>query len=90
MTIVHNEQTQRFELEKDGVVAFLDYKIVNQNTLDYQHTIVPEQLSGQGIGSQLVAFALQYAQQQKFKVIASCSFVARYIEKHPEYAELKV
>lgn len=88
MSIVHNEQTQRFELEKDGFTAYLSYEQVDNTTLDYQHTIVPEQLGGQGIGSQLVDFALKYAQQQQFKVIASCSFVARYIEKHPEYAPL--
>ena len=43
---------------------------------------------GQGIGSQLVRGLLEIARTQGLKVVAKCPFVAGYIAKHPEYADL--
>ena len=43
-----------------------------------------------GIGSRLAGSALDYARQQNLKVVAKCSFVAKYIERHQEYADLLI
>lgn len=61
--IVHNPQTRRFELKKDGYTAFLSYSVHNSHTLAYEHTIVPPEIGGQGIGTALVKYALDYARQ---------------------------
>lgn len=87
-TITHNPTAQRFETAIDGHNAYLSYRIVDDDTLDYDHTIVSQALSGRGIGSQLADFALAYAAQHNKQVIASCSFVARYIDKNPAYQKL--
>ena len=49
---------------------------------------MPKELGGRGLGSQLVKFALDYAKSENKKIIASCSFVASYVDKHPEYQDL--
>lgn len=85
MNITHNTTTQRFETTIDGTTAYLSYQVLNDGVLDYNHTIVPSQLSGRGIGSALAEFALQFAQDTHKKVVPSCSFVAHYIDKHPKY-----
>lgn len=59
-TITHNEKNQRFELQQDGQTAYLSYQVAGDK-LVYDHTIVPSELGGQGIGSQLVKHALDYA-----------------------------
>lgn len=84
ITITHNLQEQRFETTQEGYTAFLSYQIQGDNLL-YDHTIVPSELGGRGIGSALAKYALDYATAQRKSVIPQCSFVARYIEKHPEY-----
>lgn len=86
--IVHNATSQRFEMALEGRTAFLSYQILDDDTWDYCHTIVPKELGGRGLGSQLVKFALDYAQNEQKKIIASCSFVANYMDKHPEYQSL--
>ncbi len=88
MNITHNAATQRFETTIDGITAYLSYQTIDDNTLEYQHTIVPSALGGRGIGSALVKFALDTAQAHHKKIVPSCSFVANYIDKHPNYQSL--
>lgn len=84
MQITHNPTTQRFETVIDGHTAFLSYEIVDDNTLNYNHTIVPPELGGRGVGTALVKFALEYAKDNGKAVVPSCSFVARYLAKNAE------
>lgn len=85
MSIVHNLATQRFEMTLDGQTAYLSYQILDNNTWNINHTIVPKALGGQGVGSKLAKTALDYAQTHNIKIIPSCSFVARYINKYQDY-----
>ena len=88
--IEHDLQNQRFTFTVALCMAYLSYQIVTDDIWDFQHTIVPGELSGQGIGSKLVKHALDYAQIHQKKIIASCSFVASFIDKHSEYKTLLV
>jgi predicted GNAT family acetyltransferase len=46
-------------------------------------------LEGNGIGSLIVRAGLDYAREQSYKVVPLCSFVAAYIRRHTEYADLR-
>jgi uncharacterized protein len=79
--------TGRFELERDGHVAFLTYTLAG-HVLGLVHTEVPDALRGSGIGSSLVKSALDWARDHQLKIDVTCPFVAEYIKTHPEYADL--
>jgi predicted GNAT family acetyltransferase len=83
-----NTERRRFELDADGHVAFSEYKRAG-GVLTIMHTEVPKALGGKGIGSQLARGLLEIARAQGLKVVPRCSFVAGYIDKHPEYADLR-
>ena len=86
--IVHdNAARHRFEFDADGHVAFSNYKREG-GTLTVLHTEVPAALNGRGIGSALVRGLLDIARAQGLTVKPLCPFVAGYIAKHPEYADL--
>ncbi len=88
MEILNNTEASRFELPfEDGSVAFLDYVLTDDHVV-YTHTEVPPQHGGKGIGTQLAAFAMEYAQQNGLRVQIECSSVARYVSKHPEYQSI--
>ena len=87
LDIVHNQAAKRFETSIDGQTGYISYQ-ERADKLVYDHTIVPQQLGGRGVGSALVKHALNYAREQNKKVIPQCSFVASYISKHPEYQDL--
>jgi uncharacterized protein len=79
--------TGRFEVERDGDVAYLEYSMTG-NVLGLIHTEVPAKLRGLGLASSLAEMALQYALKNKLKVDVICPSVHHYIAKHPEYSEL--
>lgn len=87
LTVRHNPPDGRFEVEKDGHLAVLEYRLQGDRMI-ITHTGVPPALEGQGIGSRLARAALDHARAQGLKVVALCSFVAAYIQKHPEYQDL--
>jgi predicted GNAT family acetyltransferase len=86
--IRHEPQAQRFVIDSAGVTALIQYRRLDDQTLDFNHTYVPPALRGGGIASQLTDHALRYAREHGYKVVPSCPFVAVYIERHPEYRDL--
>ena len=82
-----NADRHRFELDADGHVAFSNYARAG-NVITIQHTEVPKELGGRGIGSALARGVLELARGQGLKVVPRCPFVKSYIDKHPEFADL--
>jgi predicted GNAT family acetyltransferase len=87
MPVRDNSERHRFELDTDGQVAFSNYKR-DGGVITIMHTEVPAALNGRGIGSALVRGLLDDVRAQGLKVVPLCPFVAGYIAKHPEYADL--
>jgi len=83
-----NTERHRFELEADGHVAFANYKRAD-GVLTMLHTEVPKELEGRGIGSALIRGVLDTARRKGLKVNPVCPFAGAYIDKHPEYADLR-
>jgi len=86
-TIQHNKQAQRFEVNLAGHIGYMSY-VLNDESIEYNHTIVPKALGGKGIGSELVKYGLAYARVNHLQVIPTCSFVAAYIDKYPVFQDL--
>jgi len=90
LQLAHDEPGSRYEARIDGnVVAFADYRITDDGTVVFPHTVVDQRMNGRGIGSRLVKFALDDVRERRLgPVRPSCWFVAGWIERHPEYADL--
>ena len=52
------------------------------------HTDVEPSAEGKGVGSRLVGGALADIRRRGLRVVPICPFVADYIRRHPEYADL--
>lgn len=87
LDIIHDQAAKRFETSVEGHTGYISYQERDEKLI-YDHTIVPPQLGGRGIGSALVQHALDYARKHNKTVVPQCSFVASYISKHPEYQDL--
>ncbi|BCP51398.1 N-acetyltransferase [Kaistia sp. 32K] len=77
----------RFEMELDGHVAFILYRLQG-DVVELVHTEVPPELSGRGIGTKLVRAVLDRLRDQGARIHPLCPFVDAYIGHHPEYADL--
>lgn len=84
----NNIEKQRFELELDEMISFIDYRL-DGNTITMWHTEVPKELGGKGIGSMIAAKALDYAIIHDLKVVPTCTFIADFICKNPRYNSIR-
>jgi len=78
---------QQFEAVLAGHKAFLQYKL-QENAIVFTHTEVPKPLEGRGVGSALAKAGLEYAANERLRVVRLCPFVKHYIGDHPEYFSL--
>ncbi|QEA39491.1 N-acetyltransferase [Pistricoccus aurantiacus] len=86
-SVRHNTAKSRYELEVDGMLAIATYWREG-NIMTFDHTFVPPALEGRGIGSRLVAGALDDVRRQGRKFVPTCSFVVAYAKRHPETQDL--
>ncbi|MFY7762103.1 GNAT family N-acetyltransferase [Aquidulcibacter sp.] len=52
------------------------------------HTFVPPALNGQGLAATLTEAALTLARQDQVRIVPQCSYVARWIDRHPAWQDL--
>ena len=86
-TVRDNGAAQRYEMDIAAKSAFITYRR-SPGVVTLVHAEVPPELSGQGIGSQLVNGALELVRAQGCKVVPHCPFVANYMKKHAEFQDL--
>lgn len=88
--ITDNPQQHRFEVRLGEQLAAQAQYRLQGDTIVFTHTEVDPQFEGKGLGSKLAQHALNDVRSRQLKVVAECEFIARYIERHPEYASLLV
>jgi len=88
ITVRDNPERRRFEIHVDGVLGgYSAYELMPGQIL-FTHTHIDPTFEGRGLGSRLAAGALDAARQRGLTVIPRCPFIARYIDRHPEYLDL--
>ena len=88
LPVVHNVSLRRFEDQtSDASLSFLSYTFEGDWVV-FDHTFVPDELRGRGIAAKLARAALEEARQRRWKVVPRCSYVAAFINRHPEFAGL--
>jgi uncharacterized protein len=90
LAIRHEPDARRFVADVGGKTAYITYRQIDEQLLELDHTYVPKETRGGGVASELTVHALEYARARGYRVVPSCPFVAAYIQRHPEYRELRV
>jgi hypothetical protein len=87
--VVQDVTMNRFELLVDGEQhGLLDYQLRDE-AIVFTHTEIDPAHRGNGLGSELARGALNLVRAETDRrVVASCPFIAAWIEKNPAYAEL--
>lgn len=84
----HNEAAARYEVEVAGALAVAEYELTPDGRQVFTHTLVPPELRGRGLAEILVRRALADARAAGRKVVPACSYVAKFIERNREFADL--
>lgn len=70
--------------ENGNIIAEIVFNEVQNGTFNICHTFVDESLRGQGIASMLVKEAVEEIKKRNGKIIASCSYAQKWLERHNE------
>ena len=88
---IHREETEtkgRYWLEIDGHTAQMTYSKAGTDKIIIDHTGVPKELGGRGIGTILVERGVEDARAEGRKIIPQCPFVKAKIDKTPEWQDV--
>lgn len=78
----------RFEGSVDGRAAGFAQYHREGDVMVMPHTEVFPEFEGQGVGGAIVRHALEAFRSQGLGVDPQCPFVAAWIQRHPEFADL--
>jgi len=85
--INENDKKRRFEAQVGDYTAVM-YRYYNEDSLVITHTLVPDELAGQGLAGYMTKTVLDGARERGLSVVPICPYVAAYIRRHPEYQDL--
>lgn len=87
MEVIHDKENNRFLIEIEGFESFVEYSLY-ENVMELYHTYTPPQLRGKGLAEKVVRAAIEYAKENNLVIIPSCSYVAVFLQRNPEYKYL--
>lgn len=83
-----NDTHARYEIRVDGDLAGIADYHTDGDVLVFPHTEIDKARRGRGLGAELVRHALDDTRRRGLKVVPACSYVARFIDENPDYADL--
>ena len=90
MTVQVSDQPSdgRYEATIAKAYAGAAWYEIDDDVITFTHTVVEPEFEGQGVGSSLARYALDDVRERKLQVVPRCPFIKRWIQRHPDYADL--
>jgi uncharacterized protein len=88
MDVTHDASGRRFAITVDGHACEVDYRLAD-GVMTITHTGVPSEVGGRGIAGALTRAALEHARAEGWKVVPACSYAIDWMNKHPEFDDLR-
>ncbi|MEU4780516.1 GNAT family N-acetyltransferase [Micromonospora sp. NPDC023633] len=83
-----NPAKHRFEILVDDALAGFTAYLPRGEVLVFTHTEVGSRFQNMGVGAALVRGTLDQLRERGTTVVPRCPFMAAFIDRHPEYADL--
>ncbi|MBO6605796.1 MAG: N-acetyltransferase [Psychroserpens sp.] len=87
MDIVHDKTNKRFILDINGELGKVDYSISN-GKMYLNHSEVPYNLRGKGIGKVLVEKTFEQLTNEGYKAIAICSYIKMIARRSDKWSKI--
>jgi predicted GNAT family acetyltransferase len=88
LSVTDNAAEERYELAANGsLLGFIEYRD-RPDARVLVHTEVDPEHEGEGLGSRLIAGALDDIRGRGLELVPLCPFVRGYLQRHPEEADL--
>ncbi|GAB3661149.1 GNAT family N-acetyltransferase [Glycomyces tarimensis] len=87
-TVERVNERRRYEIAIDGHRAGLTAYRDRDDQRVFYHTEIDDAFAGQGLAAKLVERALSDARDSGKRLVAVCPYVATFLKRHPEFADL--
>lgn len=84
---INEEEQNKFILKGEGWEAYIKY-FKRGNILYLVKTVVPNDQRNKGVGSCLIENSLNFAKSNNLKIIPTCPFVSRFLQRNDIYFSL--
>ncbi len=88
MLVEDDPAKRRYEILVDDALAGFAQYLPRDEVLIFTHTEVDPGFQNKGVGSALMRGTLDQVRAQGQRVVLQCPFMAAFINRHPEYADL--
>ena len=72
----------------DGHTAEMTYSRASGKLIILDHTGVPDELRGKGVGQALAVHAIEEARKGGWKIMPLCPFFKAQVSRHPEWNDV--
>lgn len=86
--LVHNIENHEYQVTLEGEYVALAKYSLQGSVMTIHSTRVPDEVQGKGYGKVLMEAILPDIEQRGYTVIPACSYVAHYLNRHPEWQHL--
>lgn len=86
--ITDNTARGRFEWIEEEKLVFADYRLEG-NILILPHVEADPALRGKGAAGRMMEGVLELARQRGWKVRPICGYAVAYMDRHPQYRDLR-
>jgi uncharacterized protein len=90
MNVQNDAGHHRFLIRLPDGEGELIYEKTAPHTLELTHTRVDPALRGRGVAEALAEAAIAHARKRRLHIIPACSYVQRWLTRHPEHKDLVV
>ncbi len=87
MGLRDNTAQSRFELDKNGAIAYADYRREG-DTLVIPYVYAPPELRGTGAAGELMGLVAEQARRENLKIVPICGYAAAWLHRHSEHKDL--
>ena len=84
----HHPEESRYEILQDGRVVGIAEYVDRGDVLVFHHTEIDAALRSNGLGADLVRGALDDVRARGLTIVATCWYVAEFVDEHPEFRDL--
>ncbi|KAA0156864.1 hypothetical protein FNF29_00973 [Cafeteria roenbergensis] len=96
--VIHDEAASQFVIRDSAAgtpAAFVEYSVAagvcggcKGGTIDLFHTFSDPAFRGKGLAGHVVEQALRFCRDRGLRAVPTCSYVAHFVKKHPEWADV--
>lgn len=84
----NNRERSRYEILVDGQLAGIADYSERDGVVVLPHTEIDSSRRGQGLGAELVRFALDEVRGEGKTIVPACWYVAQFVDENPDYRDL--